>query len=60
MAVILPSSEYDLWLDSSRQEPEVLQPLLRPYLSEEMTVYSVSTLVNNPANDLPACVAPLL
>lgn len=33
--------------------------LLRPYLSEEMSVYAVSALVNNPANEGPRCVEPL-
>jgi putative SOS response-associated peptidase YedK len=59
MAVILPSSEYDRWLDPSVQEVERLQPLLRPYPAEEMTAYPVSTVVNNPANDAPSCIEPL-
>ena len=59
MAVILPSSAYDLWLDPSTQEAERLQPLLQPYPSEEMTAYPVSTRVNNPANDHPECVEPI-
>ncbi len=33
--------------------------LLAPYPSEEMAAYQVSTLVNSPRNDLPACIAPL-
>ena len=32
---------------------------LRPYASEEMEAYPVSTRVNNPANDALACLAPL-
>ncbi len=59
MAVVLPSNGYDRWLDPSIQEAEVLQPLLRPYPSEEMTAYPVSTVVNNPANDTPSCTEPL-
>ncbi len=59
MAVILPSSAYDRWLDPSLQEPEVLQPLLHPYPSDDMTAYPVSMRVNNPANDSPECGAPL-
>jgi putative SOS response-associated peptidase YedK len=59
MAVILPSSEYDRWLDPSMQQPDALQPLLRPYPSEEMTAYPVSTVVNNPRNDAPSCIEPL-
>ena len=59
MAVILPSSEYDLWLDPSVHEVERLQPLLRPYPAEEMTAYPVSTRVNNPANDSPTLLEPV-
>ncbi len=58
MAVILPPSAYDLWLDPSVQDVEQLQPLLRPYLVEEMTAYLVSTRVNNPANDSPTLREP--
>ncbi len=33
------------------QDLEQLQSLLRPYLTEAMVAYLVSTRVNNPAND---------
>jgi putative SOS response-associated peptidase YedK len=59
MAVILPSVDYDLWLDSSVQEVERLQPVLRPYPAEQMTAYPVSAVVNYPANDSPSCTEPL-
>lgn len=59
MPVILPSAEYDLWLEPGEIDPRRLQPLLRAYPAEEMTAYPVSTLVNNPANDLPACIEPV-
>ncbi len=59
MAVILAPEDYDLWLDPAIQEVDRLQPLLRPYPAEVMTAYPVSTMVNNPANDTPACIAPL-
>ncbi len=59
MPVILAPKDYDLWLDPSVGEIERLQPLLRPYPSDEMTAYPVSTLVNNPANDTSGCTAPL-
>jgi putative SOS response-associated peptidase YedK len=60
MAVILPAMDYDLWLDASVQESERLQPLLRPFPAEEMTAFPVGTVVNNPANDTPACIEPVL
>ncbi len=59
MPVILPAWAYDAWLDPAERSPEELAPLLKPYPAEEMEAYPVSTLVNNPANDLPQCVEPL-
>jgi len=58
MPVILATKHYDLWLDSSIQEVERLQPLLRPYPAKGMTAFPVSTRVNNPANDTPECIEP--
>ncbi len=59
MPVILAPEDYSLWLDPSVQDSERLQPLLRPYSSEEMTAYPVSTRVNNPSNDTPDCIVPV-
>ena len=33
-----------------------LLSLLRPYPADEMTAYPISTLVNSPKNDVPACI----
>ena len=35
-----------------------LQELLVPYPPDEMTLYPISTLVNNPRNDSPDCTKP--
>lgn len=59
MPVILHPDDYDLWLDPSVQSPDPLLPLLRPYPSEQMQHYPVSTRVNSPSNDNPDCIAPL-
>lgn len=59
MPVILDSKDYDLWLDPAVQNTEPLQQLLRPYQSEAMTTYAVSTKVNNPANNTPECINSL-
>lgn len=59
MPVILAAKDYDLWLDPKVQKSELLQPLLRPYPTEEMTAYPVSTLVNKPANDSAECIESL-
>ncbi len=58
MPVILPEAEYARWLDPSLDSPESLLPLLRPYPSEAMAAYRVSTYVNNPTHDAPLCVVP--
>jgi putative SOS response-associated peptidase YedK len=59
MPVILPNTEYGLWLDPAVQDVERLQALLRPYPEDQMLAYPVSTHVNNPANDFPDMIAPL-
>jgi putative SOS response-associated peptidase YedK len=60
MPVILPPADCDVWLDPSVQEAERLQPLLRPYPAEEIEAYTVSTRVNNTANDTPGCIERLM
>ena len=59
MPVILAVDDYPRWLDPAIEKPEPLAPLLRPYPSDQMTAYPVSTLVNSPANDDPRCVEPV-
>jgi len=59
MPVILPSEAYDQWLDPAEQKAEQLQGLLKPYPAELMIAYPISTLVNNPSNDMPDCIAPI-
>jgi putative SOS response-associated peptidase YedK len=59
MPVILPSETYEQWLDPAEQKAEQLQGLLKPYPAELMVAYPISTLVNNPSNDMPDCIAPL-
>ncbi len=60
MPVILPEDAYQSWLDPAEKQPDQLSALLQPYPAELMAAYPVSTLVNNPRNDLPQCVAPLV
>jgi putative SOS response-associated peptidase YedK len=59
MPVILAPTSYDQWLDPHFQQIEPLQILLRPYPSEELTAYPVSTVVNNPRHDAPQCLEPM-
>lgn len=56
MPVILDPKDYDLWLDPEVKKPELLQPLLHPYSTEEMTAYPVSKAVNKPSNDTAECI----
>ena len=56
LPAILPPDDYDLWLDPEFEGKEKLLSLLRPYPAEEMTAYPISTLVNSPRNDVPACI----
>ena len=56
MPAILPSDDYDLWLDPEFEGKEKLLSLLRPYPADEMTAYPISMLVNSPRNDVAACI----
>lgn len=58
MPTILEPDERDLWL-SPEQDPRALQDVLHPYRGDGLEAYPVSTLVNAPGNDLPACIEPL-
>lgn len=59
MPVIVSPSLYDQWLDPGFADVAVLNSCLRPYPSEDMMAYSVSTLVNSPRNDMRQCLEPL-
>jgi putative SOS response-associated peptidase YedK len=59
MPVILPPGAYGAWLDPMLHDASELRALLTPYPAEAMTAFPVSTWVNNPAHDAPACVLPL-
>lgn len=59
MPVILPEGNYEQWLDLQPTNLKGLLTLLRPYSSDDMEFYPVSTAVNNPRYDGPECVEPL-
>jgi putative SOS response-associated peptidase YedK len=59
MPVILSPDEFSMWLDPEITDAARLKALLRPYDPTEMAAHPVSTLVNSPANDSPACVEPV-
>lgn len=58
MPVILRPEDEEKWLDIGSSDTAKLIPLLGPYPAEEMETYAVSTLVNSPRNDTPACIVP--
>ncbi|MFQ4137998.1 SOS response-associated peptidase [Nodosilinea sp. PGN35] len=59
MPVILAPQDYGAWLDPDFYQPQALQDMLRPYDTEAMDRYPVSTVVNKPQHDLPDCLEPL-
>lgn len=59
MPAIIHRDRYDLWLDPDMQDAEKLKSLLCPWPSDEFASRSVSTFVNNPRNEGPACVEPM-
>ena len=60
MPVILVPTSYDQWLDPTVQQADSLLALLRPYPSEALQAYAVSTLVNNLRHEASDCLEPLL
>jgi putative SOS response-associated peptidase YedK len=59
MPVILAADDYERWLDPALTRPEEVLPMLAPFPPEAMTVFPVSTLVNNARVDEPRCITPL-
>jgi putative SOS response-associated peptidase YedK len=54
MPAIVPTADRKAWLDTQTPIADALS-LLKPY-EGALEAYPVSTLVNSPANDLPACI----
>ena len=54
MPAIVPAADRKTWLDAETPAADALS-LLKPY-EGALDAYPVSTLVNSPANDEPACV----
>jgi putative SOS response-associated peptidase YedK len=56
MPVILAPEDWDVWLRSDGKDAGCLQNLLKPYPTERMKSWSISTKVNNPRNDSGECL----
>jgi putative SOS response-associated peptidase YedK len=57
MPVIVDPKDYQPWLDREFKDTAWLQAKLKPWASDDMAFYPVDTLVNNPRNDQPECIA---
>jgi putative SOS response-associated peptidase YedK len=55
MPVIIEKDDYDLWLDPGMTDPDKLTVLLKPFDSQKMRVYPVSSTVSSVKNDGPEC-----
>ncbi|TNF07517.1 MAG: SOS response-associated peptidase [Bacillota bacterium] len=56
MPVILNKANEKIWLNPTIKNETILQSVLKPYPSEFMMAYPVSSLVNNSKNELPDCI----
>jgi putative SOS response-associated peptidase YedK len=61
MPVIYDHEMGQQWLDPRTvvSSPMILAAILQPLPSERMEAHEVSTVVNSPENDSPACIQPL-
>ncbi len=59
MPAILREDAYDLWLNPSVRDTDLLQALLLPYDTNELVAYPVSKRVNHPKNDDAECIRQL-
>jgi len=53
MPVITSPDKYDLWLDPTIHDKALLQAVLKPYASEALDTYEVTSKVNSPKNNSP-------
>lgn len=59
MPVVLQRRDEPRWLDPDYENVESLQNLLKPYTSQTMEAYEISTYVNSPSNAGPMCTVPV-
>ncbi len=58
MPVIISKGERSLWLGPDIHDDKMLLSLLKPFPSDKMKAYEVSTSVNSPSNDSPDNIKP--
>lgn len=59
MPVIVPADARSSWLDIARSSAKELEKIVMPYEAVEMEAFPVSSVVNQPLNDAPDCIAPI-
>jgi putative SOS response-associated peptidase YedK len=59
MPVILTRDKEEIWIDPATEDKEMLVGILKPYPSEEMEAYEVSTKVNFPQYNTSSNIKPL-
>ncbi len=60
MPVILSQENEKTWLNPSITDDEVLNSILKPYSSKQMSHYQVPSIVNNPRNETIECIKPIV
>lgn len=60
MPVILNPADYDAWLNPLNEDKAALQGLLRPYATEDMSVFRISPEVNKTSNDHKGLIEPIV
>ncbi len=59
MPVILHQNDEAKWLDPQFKDTDKLTELLKPFPSDLMEAYEVSTIVNSPKNEVEDCIKPI-
>jgi putative SOS response-associated peptidase YedK len=59
MPLILHKEDEDTWLNPDITEPELLQPLLKPYPADKMEGWRVGDAPRNWRNDEPSLIQPV-
>lgn len=60
MPVILRPDSYDFWLDGLNEDRDGLQALLKPYPTEDMSVFRISPEVNKTSNNHKGLIEPVV
>ena len=59
MPAIISQDAYDIWLDPNEHDREKLLHLLKPYISHEIELFTVSKKVNSPSYNSPDNIEPI-